>query len=126
MLVLEVDDQRAASTPLELTVRTDRPAARIVGKHVTRCAVGGDRDGVFATQVFEEIAYHFAAAVMARLGDPEASIQPPADATLARRVSRRRNREAAGDDFQRGVVGRKGGRAGASARTVDGNRRSFL
>ena len=48
---------------------TRRPAERVVGKHVTRCAVGGDETGVFVTQVFQENAYHCAAAVVVGIED---------------------------------------------------------
>ena len=87
MLVLEVEDHRTAPPPLEVTVKTDRPAERVVGKHVTRCAAGGDDTSVHVTQVFQEKAYHCAAAVAARINDDAAKVQPAAEGVLARTLA---------------------------------------
>jgi hypothetical protein len=86
-LVLEVEDNRSTPPPLEVTVKTDRPAERVVGKHVTRCAAGGDDTGVHVTQVFQEKAYHCAAAVAARISDDAAKVQPAAEGVLARTLA---------------------------------------
>jgi len=87
VLVLEVEDERASPPPLEMSVATRRPAERVVGKHVTRCEAGDDQSGVFVTQVFQEKAYHCAAAVVARIDDRAAKSQPPTASELARTVS---------------------------------------
>jgi hypothetical protein len=87
VLALEVEDHRAAPPPLEVTVKTDRPAERVVGKHVTRCASGGDDTSVYVTQVFQEKEYYCGAAVVARIAGSDAKIQPPIEGQLARTLA---------------------------------------
>ena len=87
VLILEVEDRRSSPPPLEASVTTRRPAERAVGKHVTRCAAGGDESGVFVTQVFQESAYHCAAAVVARIEDRAAKAPSPTGGELTRTLS---------------------------------------
>ena len=52
VLAFEVEDHRTSPPPLEVSVATQRPAERIVGKHLTRCTAGGDGASVHVTQLF--------------------------------------------------------------------------
>ena len=76
VLVLEIDDTRAAPPPLKVTVTAVRPLETRTGEHLARVEFPATGKDIALLQRFDEKEYHCSGAVTARIMDREASLVP--------------------------------------------------